>query len=147
MDIKNKHILLTNLYLEKYQGSEINCMSLARALVAMGADVEIATFLYDQPIQADFESFGLKVRNVLKSDLDRKHYDLIWAHHSIVLDHLLFDKGITADRVVFSSLSPFEPMEAPPAYINELTMMIANSNAQILMKLRFILFPFFVFVV
>ena len=127
MDLKNMHVLLTNLYLEKYQGSEINCLSLARALTEMGANVEIATFLYDQPIKTEFGKFGLNVKNVLEQDLDRKHYDLIWAHHAIVLDHLIFDLGITANKVVFSSLSPFEPFEAPPVYTNLLTLSISNS--------------------
>lgn len=128
MDMRNKHVLLTNLYLEKYQGSEINCLSLAKALRAMGAEVELATLQYGLPIQAEFQANNLKVKNILTENPDRSHYDLIWAHHSVVLDNILFEKGITADRIVFSSLSPFEPLEAPPAYTNLLSLCIANSN-------------------
>lgn len=127
MDLKNKYVLLTNLYLEKYQGSEINCLSIARLLREKGAIVEIATLKYDFPIKSEFQNFGLNVKNILAEQLDRTHYDLLWAHHSVVLDHLIFKKGITAEKIIFSSLSPFEPLEAPPCYINHLSLCFANS--------------------
>ena len=128
MDMHNKHVLLTNLYLEKYQGSEINCLSLAKAMRALGAQVEVATLQFGAPIATEFQTNHIKVKNIQTEALDRTHYDLIWAHHSVVLDNLIFDKGITADKVVFSSLSPFEPLEAPPAYTKLLSLCIANSN-------------------
>lgn len=126
--MKIKNVLLTNVWLEKYQGSEMNCLSLAHALTQMGCSVEIATFLYEFPIKEVFEKEGLSVKNLFTQKLNRTHYDLIWAHHTVVLDHLLFGLGITADKIVFSSLSPFEPLEVPPAYANQLTLCLANSS-------------------
>lgn len=128
MDLNGKSILLTNYSIADFAGSEINCLALACLFTQMGADVEVATLNYAYPIRAEFEKKQIKVKNIFFDTLEREHYDLIWAHHAVVLDYVLLELGIGAERVVFSALSPFESFEAPPLYINSLTLCLANSR-------------------
>ena len=128
MYLTGKNVLLTNYSIGNYAGSEINCLTLANVLTQMGANVEIATLNYAYPIRTEFEKCHLKVKNVFFDTLESNHYDLRWSHHAVVLDYLLFELNISADRIIFSSLSPFEPLEAPPRYINHLSLCLANSQ-------------------
>ena len=123
-----KRILITNLAIADYAGSEINCLSLANELQEKGYYVEVATLNTGDPIIGEFFKNNILVKDVLHEELNYKEYDLIWAHHYLILDYLIFCKNITAKKVVFSSLSPFEGLEAPPAYVNKLSLCLANSE-------------------
>ncbi|MBC8578932.1 glycosyltransferase [Zhenhengia yiwuensis] len=126
--IKGKKILITNYSIAEFAGSEINCLSLALQFKKMGAIVEVATFNFGEPIREKFEKSEIIVTNILLEELKEKSYDLIWAHHTIVLDYLIFIKQIKGYKIIFSSLSPFEPLEVAPYYANELTLCLANSE-------------------
>ncbi|MBQ3575625.1 MAG: hypothetical protein IJA26_08130, partial [Clostridia bacterium] len=127
VSLENKTVLITNVWLSGYNGSVLNCLSLASALKGMGCMVEIATFDYNDQILKHFRDLGIEVRVLPKDNLSRQHYDIIWAHHSILLDHVLFSLGITTDRLIASSLSPYEPLECLPYYANECSLCLANS--------------------
>lgn len=123
----SKYVLITNIRLSNYAGSELNCLSLAKALRDMGYIVEVATLQFSSPMKDEFEKEEIPVRIITEEPLSRTHYDLIWAHHAITIDYLLFTKSITADRLILSSLSPFEPYEALPSYANVCSLCLANS--------------------
>lgn len=124
----DKNILLTNIWLKNYAGSEINCLELSKEFINNGANVEVATFLFEDPMKNEYHKEGITVTNVLDNPPKQKHYDIIWAHHYEVLDKLLFVDGITADKIITSSLGCFEPYEAPPLYANMLTKCLAVSE-------------------
>ena len=124
---KNK-ILITNYSLADYAGSEINCLTIAKELIDMGYVVDVATFNFGEPINKEFNKANIRVYNILLEPLDCNKYDIIWAHHSMVLDYLLFNNLVSAEKIIYSCLSPFEPIEGAPAYINDLTLCLANSN-------------------
>lgn len=126
--VNGKTILLTNVRLKNYAGSEINCLSLAEFFQKQGTSVEVATLEYGMPIKGDFEKAGIDVKVIPEQKLSRTKYDLIWAHHSIVIDWLLFSENISADKIIISSLSAFEPYEAPPIYTNSCSLCLANSE-------------------
>ena len=123
-----KKILFTNLQLCDFAGSEINILTLASYFKELGWDVEITAFVFGNPIKAKLESAGLPFFHSTSDALNNKVYDLIWSQHSIVLDYLLFEKKITASKIIYSSLSPKEPYEVPPVYGNRLSLILANSE-------------------
>lgn len=124
----NKTVLITNRYIKNYTGSELNILELANKFMEDKYDVTIATFECDSPLKEIFQSKNIKVTNVLYEKLPCDKFDLIWAQHDSVLYQCLFENNINAGKIVYSSLSPYEPMEAPPAFANELTLCIANSS-------------------
>lgn len=121
------NILLTTHNLKNYGGSELNILDLAIELSNENADVFVATFLYDYPIKKLFDDKKIKVVNILTDNLPIRQFDLIWAQHAPVLYHILFEQNIIADKIIFSSLSPYEPLEVSPAFVNDLTFCLANS--------------------
>jgi hypothetical protein len=93
----------------------------------LGCEVTVATFSYISPLKELFEGENIEVINVLKNCLENTNYDIIWSHHSPVLSHCIFECNVSAKQIIFSSLSPYEPLEAPPVYVNKLSLCLANS--------------------
>ncbi|MEI7603399.1 MAG: hypothetical protein WCJ19_00005, partial [bacterium] len=124
------NILITTHHLTYIAGSELNILDLAITFIKLGFDVTVATFLYDYPLKEHFEINNIKVVNLLtdNTELLNKNYNLIWSQHAPTLDFVIFRLNISADKVVFSSLSPFEPLETAPVYANLLSICLANSE-------------------
>ncbi|WP_286925030.1 MULTISPECIES: glycosyltransferase [Lysinibacillus] len=127
LENKKSSILLTCHSLVDYAGAEINAISIAIQLEELGFDVEIATLQFGYPVKELIKNNKIIVKNILMEELEKKKYDIIWAHHVPILNYLIFEKEVITDKVIFSSLSPFEPLEYPPIYVNELTLCLANS--------------------
>lgn len=123
-----KSVLLTNSNLVDFGGSEINTYTLALTLKKYGIEVCVATLRYENPIRELFESSNIKVVNAISEEFEKKEYDLIWAHHTPILYKCLYEKGISSRKIIFSSLSSFEPLETAPVFGNELTLFLANSE-------------------
>lgn len=127
MSILKKRVLLTTQSLVDVAGAELNLLSIAKELTNMDYKVEIGTFKFADPIKSIFEQNNLNVKNLIHQNLEYNEYDIIWSHHSPTIYNVLLEKNIRADKVIFSSLSPFEPLEAPPVFINDLSICLANS--------------------
>jgi len=120
-------VLVATHNLFRLAGSELVTLELAKELSRQGHEVSVATFVFGHPIGPLFEQAGLRVLNLFADDLRGQSFDLVWAHHSPVLDRLLFGLDVVASRIVCRSLSPFAPLETPPAYGRELSLILANS--------------------
>lgn len=118
-------ILITNLYLSEYRGSEVNCYELSRYFRSRNHEVEVLCFEKHERLTSYFEKFNIVVcTNV--DELTYQEYDLIWAQHYVVLNIVLLS-NIRAQKIILSSLSPFESFEFPPIYANKLSICLANS--------------------
>lgn len=127
MDVIKKRVLLTAQSLVEIAGSELNILSIAKEFIKMNYLVEIATFRFEDPMKSIFLNDNLNVKNIINQTLDHSEYDLIWAHHSPTIYNILLEKNIRADKILFSSLSPYEPLESPPIFVNDLNLCLANS--------------------
>ena len=87
-----KRILLTNHHLTDFAGSEIATLDLAKCFKALDYEVIVSTLIYDQPIRTFFEKEKIDVVNLLEHKLPINVFDIIWAHHSPVLNYLLFEE-------------------------------------------------------
>ena len=118
-------ILITNLYLSTYRGSEVNCYELSRYFSAQGHEVNVFCFEKNEIFTKYFDKLNITVCTDV-NELKYQQYDLIWAQHYVVLNVVLLSK-IKSEKIVFSSLSPFETFEFPPSYANKLSICLANS--------------------
>lgn len=123
------NILLTNHFIINYSGSELVIFDLARYFVGRGDHVYLASFEIRGSIKGHFDSLNVSwVDLALPLDhLARIEFDLIWGHHFTTFDAIFSSGHIHSKAVVFSSLSPFEPLEAPPLYTEYIDLFIANS--------------------
>lgn len=124
-----KNILITNYEIATYSGSEINAATIAKRMKQLGYKVYMAALDFGAPLYDDVkDSFDVCIDfKKDQFDFSSVEFEYIWAHHFFTLDWLIFEKGIKAKKVIFSSLSGKEYFEAPPVYANELNIILANS--------------------
>ena len=101
--------MLTNYFIVNFTGSELLTLSLAKFLNKLGNRVTVATFQFDNPLMQTAIKEQINVIKEIDSIKGEK-YDLIWSHHAPVLCACL-KRNIRAQKVIFSSLSPFEPLQ------------------------------------
>lgn len=118
-------VVLTNCRLKNLAGSEMNCLEFGEYLKGKGHDVCVVTPVSGDPVAAHFHNAGIPVYQ--PHELPPTRYDLIFAQHASALTPLLQHKP-DCDRVVLYTLSPFEPLEKPPAYTPKLSAWFCNSE-------------------
>lgn len=128
INVVGKKILLGVYDIANYAGAELHCLQLAQTFQEKGAHVEVAAFNYAYPVRKEYEKKHISVKNIFFDALDYSEYDLIWLHHTMLADYILFQLGISAPQIVYNSLSPFESLDAVPAYGQYLSACIANSE-------------------
>lgn len=121
------HILITNHHLKDFGGSEGVTLDLALEVRAQGHEVQVATLDVGLPFAAECLREGIEVVNLWEVGPPVQAVDLAWVHHAPVF-HRWLQLGGRARRVIFSSLSPYEPLEAPPPYASETSLCLANSQ-------------------
>lgn len=128
--------LILNHYMQFFAGSEINAMQLALGLRSLGHEADIATINLRNPIKKIVEENGIRVFELLKSDGIFFNYDVLWAHHAPVLAYLLFHSNINDTKLIFSSLSSFVPLEAPPVFKDEIQLFLSHNleNTKVLIR-------------
>lgn len=124
-----KSVLITNYEIATYSGSEINAATIAKRMKELGYKVYIVALDFSSPLYDDVKDSFDECINLMKNDFDFSNieFDYIWAHHFSILDWLIFEKGVKAKKIIYSSLSGKEYLEAPPIYANELNVVLANS--------------------
>ena len=110
-----------------YAGSEITTLEIAMVLKNMGYEINVATFIYDDPIKTEFEKNNIQVFNLLEERLPFEEYDIAWCHHASVLSHIL-NSGVKIRNIIFRTLSPIHPLEALPYYVDDIDIVLATSG-------------------
>lgn len=109
-------ILISNQFLAARTGSELHVLTLARLFSRAGWDVTCFTLLYGHPLQADFERDGIRVITLGSESLLSDHYDVLFAQHRIVAEHLWNIDRISFGKVIVSVLGFITSAEEPPAF-------------------------------
>lgn len=127
--LKIKKILLTNHYFNIYSGSELVTFYLAQIFSDIGLNVTIASFVTGEPMISMIASHNIELINVIDNPLQIKQrkFDLAWCHHFPVIDYCVNDLGVDANFMVYSSLSPYEPLEKM-TYLETSDVMLFNSK-------------------
>lgn len=124
-----KKVLVTNIEIVQYSGSEINCITIAKRFKEKGYEVYIGALDFGEPLINETKDLGFNFINLLedKFDFSKTEFDIVWIQHSFLLDWLIFEKNVQTNKIVYSSLSPKEIFECPPLYVNNLNIILANS--------------------
>ena len=127
MTKKGKKILLTNVYMKNFSGSELDTITIANYLSDNGYDVTIFSLEFGFPLLSEFND-DIKIINYDSVDKLDKKYDLLWGHHFPLIDYLIFNLKIEFDYISYISLSSFELYEFVPVYYDKLSYVAALSN-------------------
>lgn len=125
-----KNILITNYEMINYMGSEINASTIAKRFKELGYKVYMLAMYFDDPIYSKVKDDFDEIIDIKKNEFDFSsiEFDLVWVHHSFLLNWLIFENEIKAKKVIVSSLSPVVPFEFIPQYANDLSLVLANSE-------------------
>lgn len=124
-----KMVMLTNHRLRHYAGSELATLDLAVEFKRRGWDVYVGCFELSKSIKKLFDAVEVKWVNLnLELDLSGYYFDLMWGHHFTTFNRCLVNYKINVRQVIYSSLSPYEPLECPPIFANGLPAVFANSH-------------------
>lgn len=98
-------------------GAEINTLELAEAFTGLGWSVTVASFEVGNNMRTELSSVGARVIDLCSENAfsDVAQFDLAWLQHSVTADRILAEPALVLDKVIFSSLSHFSPLECPPS--------------------------------
>ena len=111
-------ILITNLSLCARTGSELHVLELARQFKASGWDVTCFTLVYAYPLKREFETSGIEVVEFGSEELLRDHYDVFFAQHHVVSEHIWNIGRISFGTVLISILGVVDQQEGLPRFWN-----------------------------
>ena len=121
-------VLLTNLYVSQYTGSELQTLQAAKWFLENGWEVEVATLEKSAPLLKYFEDNHIKVTLILTEELSRKTYDLLWGHHWPVLNYIIFHRMASFKKAVHFCLGALEPLEAALPFHELVPLYFTNSE-------------------
>lgn len=125
-----KSILITNFEMRQFTGSEINAATIAKRFKELGYKVYMLAMYFEDPIYSEFKDNFDEIIDITKNEFNFSdiEFDILWVHHSFLLNWLIFENEIKAKKVIVSSLSPVVPFEFIPKYANDLSLILANSK-------------------
>lgn len=112
-----KRVLMTNLYLQKYTGSELHTLEIARQFKKHGFEVTIAVYSKSYPLLSLCNDF--KVIECQNEMLDEQYYDIVFLQHFPVYDYLRSKYSIKYRYLIISKLSSFNEYELLPDCYDE----------------------------
>lgn len=99
-------VLMTNLMLAGYSGSELHTLDMAKEFIKHGWDVTCFTLVLSEPIRGLLHHAGVKTVEFPNINSLDTHYDLLFAQHHVVSDFIAAQASITFDRILVSILGP-----------------------------------------
>lgn len=118
-------VLVTNYMLRGFTGSELAAVDLAAEFASRGWDAALACFDLGGALAARIKELGIRTLDLRACRPE--NFDLLWLQHFETADACLLDRGLNAERAVFSCLSPYDLRETPPAWADSLSLVLANS--------------------
>ena len=128
-NLENKEILISVARLHDFGGSEITSLELIDYFLQIKCKVSIATFDCNKKFLDYFKKKNVTFYNLLDSApfQNKKIFELGWIHHSVTAYKLMLNENVTFKKVIFSSLSFFEPIESPPISSIPFDLYLVNS--------------------
>lgn len=120
-------ILLTNLFEITRTGSELHILSLAEAFKQRGWDVDVFCLVKGLPLEQAFLEKGIRLFDYAQIDELKPHYDVFFAQHQLAAESV-WRKGITFEKIVVSSLSPYSEHEELPSFAGLADLLVVNSE-------------------
>lgn len=121
-----KRVLMTNLYFEKYTGSELHTLEIAKLFVKKGYEVVVAVFQKAYPLLEKSEEFS--VVNCLQEELEETDYDIVFVQHYPVFDYLCSNYDLTYKKLLVSKLSVISELEYLPICTEDADLIVCVSQ-------------------
>lgn len=121
-------LLMTNLFLCTFSGSELHILSIAEQFIRKGYEVTIAVFEYAYPLLSEAEKIGVKIINCVKEDIEDTYYDVFWSQHYMVADYVILKYKIKCKKLVVSKLGVTAGPETLPVFAKHANLITCVSE-------------------
>ena len=111
-----------------FAGAEMTALEIAEALRDLGFRVTLAALEVGPEVANQIDLSGIEYIDLSVSGIMGAEFELIWVSHYIAAYHLLVNENVRANIGVFSSLSYFEAIEAPPLPSISFSRYVVNSD-------------------
>ena len=123
---QKKKVLITNLYFQKFTGSELHVLEFAHLFKEKGYDVVIAVLKKAYPLLQELEE-GITVIECPREALKETEFDIVFIQHFPVFDYLASRYELKYKRMVVSKLSVINAMENLPICTPEAAFILCVS--------------------
>lgn len=114
IEFNGKKALVACSRLVDFAGAEIATLEIASTLSTLGFEVVLAAMEVGGLIESELSAEGISFVDLSKVSLADAQFDFVWVSHFVAAYHLLVHDRVSANHALYSSLSHFEPLEAPP---------------------------------
>lgn len=122
-----KRVLLTNLFFEKYTGSELHILEMAKQFKKKGYEVTIAVFKKAYPLLGVVED-DFNIIECQNEALPEVEYEIIFVQHFSVFDYLCCKYELSYARLIVSKLSVISELEQLPVCADDADMILCVSQ-------------------
>lgn len=121
-----KKVLITNFFFERYTGSELHVLEMAKMFESKGYEVTIAVFRKAYPL---LEKAGMfHIMDVLNEELEAYDFDIVFVQHYPVFDYLCCKYNISYRKLIVSKLSVINELEYLPICTNDADLILCVSD-------------------
>lgn len=112
--VKKPEALVSCQNLIDYSGAEITVIDITKTLISLGYNVTICSFSIGENFLSIIKDLGCNYRDISSFDniIETELYDLAWLHHHTTAYSLILNNRIIFNKIIYSSLSTFEPLES-----------------------------------
>lgn len=121
-----KKVLITNLYIQSYTGSELHTLEIAKGFQSRGYEPVVATYRKTLPLSDMFA--GIKLIDLQNEELPYTEYDIIFVQHFAVFDFIITRYPITYKKMIISKLSVISDLELLPIYADKADLVVCVSE-------------------
>lgn len=121
-------VLLTNIFISNYTGSELDTLQTAKWFKKNHWDVEVATLQKKEPLLHLFAENDIKVTDVWAEQLSSQQYDLLWGHHWPLISYIIFHEKAVFQKLIHHCLGALEPLESAVPFHNEIPIYFSISE-------------------
>lgn len=112
--VKKPEALVSCQNLIDYSGAEITVIDITKTLISLGYNVTVCSFAVGENFLNIIKNLGCIYKDISSFDniAETKTYDLAWLHHHTTAYSLILNQRILFNKIIYSSLSTFEPLES-----------------------------------
>lgn len=121
-------IIISNLHLCEFGGSELVSVELAEFYASLGHEVLLYSPKISAPLIQTIKREGLKL-TVTKPTLEELYaFDIVWSHHGLLLDVINSKNKKPHQLIVSNHMSSWVDVEQPKYSFDEVDIVLANSE-------------------
>lgn len=121
-------ILLSNLHLKEFGGSELVTVELAEYYASLGHEVTLYSPKIGTPLLETIKRTNIKLTSNVPVASELKTFNIVWSHHGLLLDQINSFNKLPHQTIVANHMSSYVREEEPKYDPSLVDLILANSE-------------------